>query len=260
MDENSMKKLVLILYFIPMLACAQIEAVATSPRQNFLLYEPVELTVQLKNTSGSEIVFNNGDQNNHPWLSFLVFRADGEKVRSDNLFLPASAALAAGEQKQFLINITPWYRMRETGSYQVQTVVSLGDGKTFLTQPFQLNIGAGNIISQTKKVIQGVERVYSLISYFDQQQLRLYLRVEDPLKNIVYSTSLLDSYNPSLKIIGPLFDSQNRIHILHPRNNAQFCYTMADQDGNILRQDQVPLTVQLLQKENGDIELQSLMK
>ncbi|MFZ5806103.1 MAG: hypothetical protein ACOY3I_02685 [Verrucomicrobiota bacterium] len=255
-----MKLRIFSFLLIPWIAYAQLEISAFSPRQNFLLYEPIELTIELRNISAKEMVLDNREKAGDPWLSFIVLKADGSKVESDNHFMPSACVLPPREQKRFSVNITPWYRIRETGHYRIQAAVRMNSENAFVTQPFSINIGSGNIVLESSRVVRGVQRQYNLLSFSDQQQLRLYLRVEEPSKNIVYATHLLGSYNPSLKISGPLFDAQNRLHLLHPKSSQQFCYTMTDEEGRVLTQKDVSLATQLLQKENGTVELQSFIR
>lgn len=255
-----MKKLVLIFFLLPMIALAQVEVSVSTPRRNFLLYEAIDLMISLKNTTSNEIVLDNGIQNDTPWLSFVVFSADNRKVEQDNLFLPSSYVLAPNEDRRFVVNITPWYRMRATGPYQIQAAVRLSADQVFMTAPLKINVGSGNVMLEEKRTIEGIRRVYSLISFSDRQQLQLYLRVEAPKKNIVYVTQLLGDYNPSLQIKGPFFDNQQQLHFLYPKSSQLFCYVLADKDGKIISKQDVPFTKQLFQKDNGDVELRSLVK
>ncbi|MFH1066641.1 MAG: hypothetical protein V1746_01895 [bacterium] len=232
---------------------AQMEIGLTSPRQNFLLYEPILLDVEVKNTSSESF-----DLDNHssPWLSFLVFKDDGTKIPADLPFPPPSRKLEPGTAVSFPVNITPWYRIRETGQYRVQAAVQLPDGSSLMSQPLTINVGMGGIVWNDNHSEKG--RAYSLIRFVDQNQPYLYLRVEEPSNNIVYGSPRLGPVNPALPLAPPQFDNQGRLHILHSDSATSRCYTVVNAEGQILSSESFAIAdfiPQLVQDEQGAINV-----
>lgn len=216
-------------------AFAQIELAARLERTLFLLYEPIHAEVSVTNKAGYDLVLDGSGL--RPWLSFIILRPDNSSVRPDQSFEFSPVELAAGETRTFRVNITPLYAIRDTGSYRLKAVVSVG-GVEFVTQPIEFSIANGHTIWKEKRPVEGSERTYSLIRFnYNMEATGLYLRVEDEKENVVYVThpigEIVDFTAPRTA-----FDEQGRLHILHVIGRGLHRYTVASPVGAILNRDE----------------------
>jgi hypothetical protein len=84
--------------------------------------------------------------------------------------------------------------------------------------------------------VEGGERTYSLIRFSPRpDSTELYLRVEEPGENVVYSNVGLGEIEA---FVDPqvFFDPQGNIHILHMLAMSTYLYTRADAQGKIAHQ------------------------
>jgi hypothetical protein len=84
--------------------------------------------------------------------------------------------------------------------------------------------------------VEGSQRVYSLIRFSPTPDTtNLYLRVEDPSENVVYTNLALGEV---VAYIDPdvFFDPQGNIHVMQPIAMSTYLYTRADPSGKILHQ------------------------
>jgi hypothetical protein len=215
-------------------ATAQIRVSAQTERSDFLLYERVDLLVTIANAGENDLILNNNE--GHPWLSFLVSKHNRLPVRQerDSTFKPIY--LKVGETKTLRVNLTPLFSFREEGDYTAEAVIDLpGEGQMISDSvPFQVLRGR-SVWSQTRPVA-GSERIYSLVRFSPESDItKLYLRVEDPSENIVYTNLALGEV---VAYIDPevFFDPQGAIHVMQPIAMGTYLYTRADPDGKILHQ------------------------
>jgi len=222
----------------PSLASAQLQISAQTERSNFLLYERVDLLVSITNISGNDLVLDNNE--GHPWLSFLLSRKTQKNhfpVRPERDSNFAALNLKTGETKTLRVNLTPLFAFREEGQYQAEAVIDLpGAGQT-LSLPVPFSVMKGREVWTQTRPVDSSPRVYSLVRFSpDANTTRLYLRVEDPAQNIVYTNLALGdmaSYiDPDVN-----FDPKGNVHVLQPVGLGTYLYTRADPEGKILDQN-----------------------
>jgi len=231
--------------FLPLLALvllatgassqAQIRVALAAERSTFLLYEPMVITVQLANSSGERIVLNSGPSD-RPWLSFLVRSVDGRKIRSEQPLSLDPVILEPGQSRLLSVDLTPLYAIRETGQYTVQASVQPPGRQAYLTDGLAISVGKGETLWTKSYVDGGSKRVVSLIRFMDRKDVSLYLRVEEPQENLVYSTVRLGKFvaftSPQVEL-----DAQRGIHIVHPVGARLYRYTRANAEGSVIQQE-----------------------
>lgn len=253
--DDVVMRWLLFLLFIPLTAKAQVEIHLSSKRQNFLLCEPIVLDIDVRNASRQNVVLENGANHSAPWLSFLISRADGNLVAPDISFAPPLKTLVEGETFHLPVNITPLYRIRDTGQYRIQAVVRLNEKNSIVTEPLVINVGVGNVIwKQTQKIGDG-DRLFSLVCFAEKEITRIYLRIEEPQNNVTYGAVPLGDFNNSLNMVTPLFDARNHIHVLHPNTARTYIYTILDPVGKILDRQECDSSSRLKQNEQGEVSL-----
>jgi len=216
------------------LAQVSVNAQMTDERSNFLLYERVDMLVSVTNTTASDIVLDNDE--GHPWLSFVICKHNTMPVRPERQARFKALTLKVGETKTLRVNLTPLFSFREEGAYTAQAVVELPGAGDMVSQEVPFNVQRGRPIWSETRPVEGSERVYSLIRFSPKPNLtELYLRVEDPSQNVVYSNVGL---GPMEAFIDPeaYFDPQGKLHVLHLISMETYLYTRTDDAGKVEHQ------------------------
>jgi hypothetical protein len=203
-------------------------------RTCFLLYERVDLIVTVTNNTESDLVLDN--EGNHPWLSFMVCKQDTLPVRGERQAMFKSLPLKVGETKTLRVNLTPLYSFREEGTYTAQAVVDLPGAGDFVSQEVPFSVQRGHLVWTQQRPVAGSERNYSLIRFAQKpDETELYLRVEDPTENVVYSNIGLGQVEA---FVDPqvYFDPQGNVHVMHLISMNTYLYTRADAQGKVVHQ------------------------
>jgi len=219
-------------------ANAQITVTAQTQRSTFLLFERVDLIVNISNIGENDLVLNN-DEKDHPWLSFLLSRHAQQNympVRQERDSNFAAVTLKAGESKTFRVNLTPLFTFREEGDYRAAAVIDLPGQGQIMSDNVPFTVVKGQKVWSQVHSFDGSERIYTLLRFSPTiDTTDLYLRVEDPEENLVYANpsigSMASSVDPEV-----FFDPQGNVHILHPAALGTYVYTRAGPNGKILHQ------------------------
>ena len=243
-----------------LVATAQLQVSAQTQRSNYLLYERVDVLVTITNLGGMDLELSN--DGGHPWLSFMVqgqqFGRSYLPVHSERQGSFAAVTLKAGEAKTLRVNITPLYAFREEGNYRVAAVVNLPGAGEMVSDLVPFNIERGHILTSQVHAVENSERTYSLVRFSPTSDLtKLYLRVEDPADNLVYTNlalgELVASTDPTV-----MFDPLGNIHVLQPTALGTYLYSRADPDGKVLDQRVFKVTKlgvrpRLLKTQDGNV-------
>jgi hypothetical protein len=218
----------------PAFAQVSVGAQMSQERSSYLLYERVDMLITVTNTSASDIVLDNGE--GHPWLSFVVCKHNTMPVRPERQAFFKPLTLKVGESKTLRVNLTPLFSFREEGAYTAQAVVELPGAGDLVSQEVPFNVLRGHLVWSEQRPVDGSQRTYSLIRFEQKPDLtELYLRVEDPAQNIVYSTT---GIGPMEAFVDPqaYFDPDGNVHILHLISMSTYLYTRADTEGKVAHQ------------------------
>ncbi|MDR1190955.1 MAG: hypothetical protein LBK60_04715 [Verrucomicrobiales bacterium] len=214
---------------------AQVRLQLSQPRNLYLQYESIDLTVTLTNVTDASV--NLGpDENGKPWLSFLVFAQDGGAVSQVKPVEVPPLTLAPDESKQVTVNILPCYGIRSTGGYSTQAIVQIPGLKPIMTGKLFLTIGKGETMWTQSIFNTGIKRIYSLIRFLDVDDSNLYLRVEEPDQNLLYTTIRLGRIVTFAEPVVQ-FDAHGHLHIVQVVGAKTYRYTEADASGVILYQE-----------------------
>lgn len=213
---------------------AQLEVRLETPKAAYLQYSPIPFTICLKNIGGEEI--NLETKGGKPWLEILVQSRDGLLIHAERAFIPPDKKLKVGESAILPVDLALYFMVRELGGYQARASVRLPSGQTLLTEPLGFLLGRGEPIwTQTRG--EGPDRhVYSLLKFYEDPNIGLYLRVEVPEKNQVYPSRRLGPYLPLTKPTVE-FDAQNHLHLLYQTAAGVHRLTVVSEDGRLLREE-----------------------
>jgi len=254
---RSLGVLVLVLWTLLTTAQAQLSLSLESSRSTFLLYESMEFDVRIQNLTGSPLALQDHPIRKRAWLSFQIFGSSGEKISATGNAVVPPQVLKPGESKTLRINITPMYKIRSTGQYDIRANVNIAGGKSFVTSSLRFNVGKGEVTWVQNKRVNGVNRTYSLIRFLDQFRSSVYLRVEEVDRNLVYSTIRLGEIvgftKPEVE-----FDSEGKIHLLHVSTSTLHRYSRLTKDGALEYQEDRQVTdaaPALVKTEDGGVQL-----
>jgi hypothetical protein len=127
-----------------------------------------------------------------------------------------------------------------------------------MTESLDFLIGRGEVIWSVPRGDGKERRIYSLLKFYEDPHLGLYLKVEVPEKNLVYPVRRLGPYlplgNPKAE-----FDSENHLHLLYATSAGVHRVTVVNSDGNLLREEsrqQGVDTPDLKRNEAGEVHIQ----
>jgi hypothetical protein len=106
-------------------AQAQLSVSIKTDRKHYLRYEPIQITVQLRNYSGNTLIFGDDEGSDRGHLRFLIERPEGQEMRPlGHAMNPVSdLILGAGESRQIALNLNQFFDLRAEGSYVVTAQV-----------------------------------------------------------------------------------------------------------------------------------------
>ncbi len=212
---------------------AQLQIGIQLTRDQFVLFEPVPIQLTIANNTGEEIVL--GTTGDSPWLSFLVYDQEHHSIRADQKISMEPVTIAALTQKTISVNLTPLYSIRDAGQYRVQAVVTW-KGQQMISKTISFNVANAQKIWTKNRPVDGTPRTYSLLRFSpNSNSMLLFIRIEDIEKNLVYATSPLGEF---VTFIPPetMFDTDGKLHILHPKGRGSFRYSRIDENGTIEHQ------------------------
>lgn len=213
---------------------AQLDVRLETPKSSYLQYAPIPITVKIKNLGAQPAVLD--PLGSEPWLEMIVQSGDGLVIRQDRPFRPPALTLSPGRVQSLPLDLSPYFLVRDTGGYQVRASVRLPSGETLLTEALTFLVGRGEVIWTVPRGEGKDKRVYSLLKFYEDPDMGLYLRVEIPEQNLVYPVRRLGPFLP-LGQPSAEFDSENHLHLLYAVASGQHRVTVVNQDGNILREE-----------------------
>jgi hypothetical protein len=235
-----MRRLILSLFAIGAIASqsqAQLAVQVKAEKETFLVYEPIPITVSIRNFSGRTIEL--AGEADRPWLSFLVLdESDGIVPAVVGPKPEGSTLIASGQTVSQTIDLLPLYDIRARGNYRLQARVN-GAGTSAISPPVTLTVINGRELwSQTiglppKEGAADEYRTYSLLARRGEQQDLLHVRVEDDQHQIVYGVVTLGGFitvgESDVRI-----DKDGDLHILYQAGPRSFGYVHIDPYARVL--------------------------
>ena len=213
---------------------AQLDLRLETPKSSYLQYAPIPLTVLLKNLGGTDLVL--ADEAGQPWLELIVQSTDGLLLKPDRPLVSQPLTLRPGETRTVPLDLAPLFLVREPGGYRARASVRLSSGQTLLTEPLTFLVGRGEVIWSVPRGEGKDRRVFSLLKFYEDPNVGLYLRVEVPEQNQVFPSRRLGSFLP-LGQPSAEFDAKNHLHLLYAVAPGQYRVTVVNPDGNLLREE-----------------------
>lgn len=222
-------------------AWGQLDLRLETPKSSYLQYAPIPVTVRLKNLGGEELRLEG--HNGQPWLEMIVQSTDGLLLKPDRPLVPPNTKLSAGESRSLPLDLSPHFLVRDPGGYKVRASVRMPSGQTLLTEPLTFLVGRGEVVWTLPRGEGKERRIFSLLKFYEDPNVGLYLRVEVPGQNWVYPSRRLGPFLP-LGQPKAEFDAENHLHLLYTVAPGQHRLTVVDRDGNPLREEDRQETVE----------------
>lgn len=213
---------------------AQLDLRLETAKSSYLQYSPIPVTIHLKNLGGETLAL--AEAGGTPWLELIVQSIDGLLLRADRPYSPPPLSLRPGESRVLPLDLSPLFLVREPGGYRVRASVRLPSGETLLTDPMPFLVGRGEVIWSVPRGDGAERRIFSLLKFYEDPNVGLYLRVEVPAKNLVFPCRRLGPFLP-LGQPQAEFDSENHLHLLFAVAPGQHRLLVVNQDGNPLREE-----------------------
>lgn len=235
-------------YLLPLLAVlfgllqplhAQLQVGMEIKRHFLMLYEPIHITVTVKNMAGRDITL--ADSPTQSWFGFQINRPDGEIVPPfDPNYRLSPLTIPAGQTVQRRIILNTLFPVNELGRYRIRaTIYFAAMDKYFQSGAATVELSEGRTVWQaTVGVPDGHEgaggtRRYSLLSFRQADYTYLYVRVEDVDSGVIYAT------NPLGRVIAAIepeaqTDQQNNLHVLQVSAAKTYLYSCISVNGQVL--------------------------
>lgn len=200
-------------------------------RTRYLIYEPMPMIVSIENVAAHERTLA---RKGRSFLDFLVTDAKGRPVTIENVLTENELFMPPGDVKNVKVDMTPLFSMRDPGRYKIQAVVHIDGEPQMISQPIWVYLDRGRLMWQEKRRVGNEVLQYVLLSFNPEpSKSRLYLRVENPDANRVYSTQNLGYLT---QVISPkcFFDDEGILHVMHTVGRGSYGYTRASPRGNLL--------------------------
>lgn len=224
---------------------AQVALQLKAKDTRFLRYEPIEMTLTIRNNSGNTLIFSDSDITSGR-IFFAVNGQNGKVARSfDPTANPAAGLiLAAGDTRELSISINMLHDMQREDTYSITAYLNHDRlSRTHLSNTVDVEVVEGLRIAEKNVGLPSmddtnvIKSIQLLLLLFDARQEKLYcLRAQD--EENVYAVFRLGPYisgsKPQIEI-----DGSSSIHILiqvRPRLYSYLIYGFVERNLRLRQQ------------------------
>ena len=214
---------------------AQIGMNLKAEKERYLRYEPIELTLTLRNYSGNTLIFGRDDKSGveQGRLAFLIKMHDGSTVNplAGAINPLAGLVFSPGETKELKLTINQFYDLQKDDFYNVSAYVEHKRmSKAFMSNSVSFEVREGTLI--TSKIIglptasddDMIKTITASLMRFNDGQDDVYcLRIED--EKTVFGTFRI---GPCITGSTPQLDADeaSAIHVLVQVRARLYCYSV----------------------------------
>ncbi|SHK47661.1 hypothetical protein SAMN02745181_3882 [Rubritalea squalenifaciens DSM 18772] len=215
----------------------QLSATLKANRDQFVAFEPVNMTVNITNLSGKPLTLQN--RTNQPWIEFFVRDHTGRNVLSTKDVAYSPVSIGTGQTVASTFTLNNSFNLTNPGSYSVLAVIRMpgeGDRKGTPTQSTHFTVTRGvTAWSQSVGVpgTAGDQRKYRLITFSGDKYPELYIQVEDQKRGRMLATHSLGRHITFRKFQTSL-DRQNNLHVLFHTSPSVACHTVINPAGRTI--------------------------
>jgi hypothetical protein len=215
----------------------QIRVELGRPSISYMQYESIIMDVRITNMSSEPLDLGNVEGKS--WLRFSVKRGSGSSVRPTQEFTQPPVHLEPGDTARFGFNLLPFYAIREIDNYTVTALVRMptlsGD---LISNAVQFSVVNGITLWSREIVLpeESDKRLFSLLSFYRNDQNQIYAQVESEPQNLVYLCmplgTVLAGERPRTE-----FDPSLDWHILYRAAPDTYRYFKFTSKGRLLQQE-----------------------
>jgi hypothetical protein len=215
---------------------AQVSLAVVLDQEQYLRDESLPVKVRITNLSGQTLHLGKEAD----WLMFSVESRDGFVVRR------LAEAPVAGEfdlesslTATKRVDVMPCFGLSRPGRYTVTASVKIPQwNQELVTTPKTFDIVAGTKLREIEFGVPAINalpevRKYALVQANSVNQLRLYVRVTDPLEAKVFRVvpvgPLVSVSHPEAQI-----DKSSQLHLLFQTGARSFYYAVVNPDGELI--------------------------
>jgi hypothetical protein len=240
-------------YLLPLLALlvlfgcvqplhAQLQVGMEIKRHFLMVYEPIMVTVTVKNLAGRDVTL--ADSPTQSWFGFQINRADDQLVPPlDPNYRLEPLTIPAGQLIKRTVMLNSLFPIHELGLYRIRAIVYFSAMEKYFQSPLaNLELSEGKTIwQQTVGVPDGMQgaggtRRLSLLAFRQAEYTYIYARVEDVDGGVVYAATplgrVIAGLDPDVQV-----DLKNNLHVLQVAGAKSYRYTCLGVNGEVLAQN-----------------------
>jgi hypothetical protein len=222
-------------------AQAQLDVEIALARETYLLYERVQVAVDITNLSTEDIVL--GGPGGTDWLTFTLTGNGGTPLSPYQAEgFDIEPTVIAGRQKlRKTVVLNSRYSLAQRGNYTVRASVYYPPtGRYITTQNRRFNIDDGIVFWERPVPVSpergGGFRRLELLSYSATERTDIYLRIRDQASRNILKTFALGRVILHRQPQATL-DRDNLLHVVFMGAPNTYSHTVVDAFGEVLRQD-----------------------
>ena len=215
----------LVMAGIPVLCTGQIGVELKPLSSKFLLYEPIKVTVVIRNSIGRMLSFDSGQV--PAQLRFDIEMAGGTEIyRINTKPLLSGDQVMTGRGESYDLTVSEFYKIHDIGLYTIQAVV-IWNSNDYVSKRVYFEVVKGFELLRTRAGVPGDEgavRTYT-VEYLQRERGEdLYLCIKDDIANKLYGIFNLGRIVrvrvPELRV-----DEAGNVHVLFQTIGMSFVHT-----------------------------------
>jgi len=214
----------LVMAGIPALCTGQIGVELKPLSSKFLLYEPVKVTMVIRNSTGRMLSFDSGQA--PAQLRFDIEMAEGTKIyRINTKPLLSGDQVMTGKSESYDLAVSEFYKIQDIGLYTIQAVV-IWNSNDYVSRRVYFEVVKGVELLRARAGIPGDEgavRTYT-VEYLQRDRGEyLYLCIKDDIANRLYGVFNLGRI---VRVRVPVLrvDEAGNVHVLFQTIGMNFVH------------------------------------
>ncbi len=220
----------LLVAALAMPAAGQIEVGCRIEQSRLVQYEPIRVTVRIRNNSGEPLRFTGADRNAQ--LQFEVEQTPGRALpmRQASLITEPLVIAPRGQATRDVI-LTEHYDLRSTGPYTLRARVDW-EGQGFVSPKVFADIVPGFEIERLISAAGAARsmRHYRLLTLNRDRGEHVFLRIDDEAEGICYGVihlgRIIRTRTPMLRV-----DGDFNVHVLHQSGPGRYAHNVFNPEG-----------------------------
>lgn len=213
---------------------AQVSLKINLNHHNYLLYEPINVSLTMRNLSSQALIFGASEKLQGK-ISFEIEQQNSKILKPSNESLPAikNLIIKPNTTQSIEIPLNEYYKFLKEGQYRIRTRIKHERfSKNYLSGFVSFNVTNGQTVWSRSVGIPDISnryndtpittRKYEIVSVFDGDDKLFYLVIKD--KNYVYLVTRIGYERDATRKPSCETDRMSRLHILHQIGKDVYSY------------------------------------